>query len=202
MFGPALTNIAVRRTAYTISRYLTDPSCSVIIPIKKISLPEEHTSRPIPTLSDRQFVVTKSKLSTHEEKTQRELFWYREELFKCVHGRWREVSSLSIWLHIDQLTYFRWQSGGTRAGDLSMREQRLSLPMLEALKLETTRVRMTLLNHDDDSQGCATIPRSGDKFLPKPNEFVQLRIQVTNLSCRCLVFELFERFRLIYGFSI
>jgi hypothetical protein len=46
----------------------------------------------IPTLSDRQFVLTKSNLTLAEEKAQRELFWYREELFKCVRGRWREVS--------------------------------------------------------------------------------------------------------------
>ena len=42
-------------------------------------------------LSDRQYVVSSSKLSPEAERSQRELFWYREELFKVVHGRWREV---------------------------------------------------------------------------------------------------------------
>jgi hypothetical protein len=42
-------------------------------------------------LSDRQFVVDKTKLSIAEYKLQRELFWYREELFKSVRGHWREV---------------------------------------------------------------------------------------------------------------
>ena len=42
-------------------------------------------------LSDRQFVVDKTKLSVAEYKLQRELFWYREELFKSVRGHWREV---------------------------------------------------------------------------------------------------------------
>lgn len=59
--------------------------------MKKFLLPEEIVSQPIPTLSDRQFVVNKSKLTTTEEKNQRELFWYREELFKFIRGRWREV---------------------------------------------------------------------------------------------------------------
>lgn len=68
--------------------------------------------------------------------------------------------------------------------------------MLEALKLETTRVRMTLLSHDDASQSHVMVPRGGDKFLPKPNEFVQLKIQVTNLSCRRLIFWLFKYTRL------
>jgi hypothetical protein len=64
----------------------------MVIPIKKFILSEAHLSRPIPTLSDRQFVVTKSKLSKAQERAQRELFWYREELFKRLRGRWREVS--------------------------------------------------------------------------------------------------------------
>ena len=66
---------------------------SIVLPIKKISLSEDHVSRPIPMLSDRQYVVSSSKLSAEEERSQRELFWYREELFKVVHGRWREVCS-------------------------------------------------------------------------------------------------------------
>ena len=63
----------------------------MVLPLKKIQLPEEITSQAIPMLSDRQFVVDKTKLSVVESKLQRELFWYREELFKSVHGHWREV---------------------------------------------------------------------------------------------------------------
>ena len=63
----------------------------MILPLKKIRLPEEVTSQAIPMLSDRQFVVEKTKLSLEEDRLQRELFWYREELFKSVHGHWREV---------------------------------------------------------------------------------------------------------------
>ncbi len=63
----------------------------MVLPLKKIQLPEEITSQAIPMLSDRQFVVDKTKLSIAEYKLQRELFWYREELFKSVRGHWREV---------------------------------------------------------------------------------------------------------------
>lgn len=63
----------------------------MVLPLKKIQLPEEITSQAIPMLSDRQFVVDKTKLSVVESKLQRELFWYREELFKSVRGHWREV---------------------------------------------------------------------------------------------------------------
>lgn len=64
---------------------------SVLIPIKKFALPEDDVAKVIPTLSDRQFVVSKSNLSKEQERAQRELFWYREELFKYVRGRWKEV---------------------------------------------------------------------------------------------------------------
>lgn len=68
----------------------------LVIPIKKILLSEEALTVPIPTLSDRQFVVAHSSLSQSDQRTQRELFWYREELFKSVIGRWHEVRSFAI----------------------------------------------------------------------------------------------------------
>lgn len=74
-----------RRHLYTSSR--------LVIPIKKIALEEEAANKPIPTLSEKQFVVVTSSLSETEERVQRELFWYREELFKCVSARWHEVSA-------------------------------------------------------------------------------------------------------------
>ncbi|KAI0780823.1 TRAPP II complex [Trametes elegans] len=136
----------------------------IVLPVKKISLSEEHVSRPIPMLSDRQYVVTTSNLTAAEERAQRELFWYREELFKVVHGRWRE-------------------NGGTRAGDLSLRQQRMTLPMLEALRVETARVRMTLVRYDDEGNAQpVSVDPSGSKYLPPPNEFVYLRTSIANLS--------------------
>lgn len=79
-----------------LSCYLTQESFRLVIPLKKFLLSDEHVSRPIPTLSDRQFVVDKTKLSDTEQKIQRELFWYREELFKCLRCQWREVWRVSL----------------------------------------------------------------------------------------------------------
>ena len=64
---------------------------SIILPIRKIILPEEVINKPVPTLSDRQFVVAKSDLTKAEQRVQQELFWYREELFKSIRGEWQEV---------------------------------------------------------------------------------------------------------------
>ncbi|THH33843.1 hypothetical protein EUX98_g252 [Antrodiella citrinella] len=97
----------------------------VVLPIKKFRLSEDHVSRPIPTLSDRQFVVTKSNLSSAEERLQRELFWYREELFKYIRCTWKET-------------------GGSRSGNLSLRQQRMTQIMLKTLRTEEARIDMSL----------------------------------------------------------
>ncbi|KAF7304920.1 hypothetical protein MKEN_01206300 [Mycena kentingensis (nom. inval.)] len=137
----------------------------MVIPIKKFILSEEQISQPIPTLSDRQFVVTKSKLTKEQERAQRELFWYREELFKCIRGRWREA-------------------GGTRAGDLSLRQQRMTLPMLEALRTETASIQMTLHCQEGDK----AISLNVGKYYPPCCEFLLLRTKVTNLSLASAAF--------------
>ncbi len=67
------------------------PVDSLVIPLRKFLLTQQHVSETIPTLSDRQFVLTESKLSDEEERIQKELFWYREELFKSLQCRWQEV---------------------------------------------------------------------------------------------------------------
>lgn len=68
-----------------------DKNNRIILPLKRMILPEEVTSSPIPTLSERQFVVAKDRLSEVELQLQRELFWHREALFKSIHGHWKEV---------------------------------------------------------------------------------------------------------------
>lgn len=59
----------------------------ITLPIRRFSLPQDKVSRDIPTLSDRQFVVSKTGFSA----IQQELFWYRETLFDLVKAQWNEV---------------------------------------------------------------------------------------------------------------
>jgi hypothetical protein len=77
----------------------------IILPLRRLSLPLSLISTPIPTLSDRQFVVSKSRLSEADLRMQRELFWYREELFKCVDARWREVQYLHLHLPLSLISH-------------------------------------------------------------------------------------------------
>ncbi|KAL1721168.1 TRAPP II complex [Schizophyllum commune] len=134
----------------------------IVLPIKRLLLPADLLSQPIPTLSDRQFVVSKEKLPAEQDRLQRELFWYREELFKCICGRWRE-------------------SGGTRDGELSLRQQRLTMSALDVLRLEETDIDLSLYMHDDDGEE-HVVPKRAGIFYPPANEFVNLRCRVRNLT--------------------
>lgn len=134
----------------------------IVIPLKRLLLPADLLAQPIPTLSDRQFVVNKEKLAAEQQRLQRELFWYREELFKCICGRWKE-------------------SGGTRDGELSLRQQRLTKSALDVLRLEETDVYLSLYTHDDDGNE-HVVPKRAGIFYPPANEFVNLRCRVKNLT--------------------
>jgi hypothetical protein len=88
---------------------------------------------------------------------------------------------LQIMVHCQQV-------GGTRSGDLSLRQQRMTLPMLETIRTETARVSMSLVGYDDDAGLLEqAIAQKGGKYLPRANQFVYLRTHVINLSPSPLV---------------
>jgi hypothetical protein len=64
--------------------------------LDRLSLTHEELDRPIPVLAERQFVVAKVKRSKEEERAERELFWYREELLSRVELSWNEVRPSSF----------------------------------------------------------------------------------------------------------
>ncbi|KAF8522281.1 TRAPP II complex [Hysterangium stoloniferum] len=131
----------------------------IILPIKRFLLSETQLSTPIPTLSDRQFVVSKSKLTSKEERHQRELFWYREALFSHVKGKWREA-------------------GGSRFGWLSLRQQRFTALMLDALRTDRSRLKLSLVSYNDSGECCSLV--CGSKTTTGPDRFVYLRATVVN----------------------
>ncbi|CAE6523362.1 unnamed protein product [Rhizoctonia solani] len=134
----------------------------ITIPIRRLSLSPEQVSRDVPTLSDRQFVVSKVGFTA----VQQELFWYRETLFDVVKGRWSEP-------------------GTGRTGEVSLRQQRLTLPMLETLRLEDTTIQLSVVA--DGAEGDVEIKPSGVNTFRVPlNKFVQLHSEVRNLTSRHL----------------
>ncbi|KAG9008552.1 hypothetical protein FRB93_006471 [Tulasnella sp. JGI-2019a] len=140
---------------------LTGPGAiaRMIIPLRRLTLSSEITSQPIPTLSERQFVVSKSKMSPSQEQTQREMFWYREHLLKCVKATWVEPGSM-------------------RRGELSLRSQRLTPATLEALRTTPCHIELSLVAIDEGTK----IARRASHFITQPHCFVYLRANVQNTS--------------------
>lgn len=69
----------------------------ILLPIKRFFVPVSKASSSIPTLTGRQFIV--SKMDDAHEKATRELFWYREELLERLKATWKEVSTIPS--HVD-----------------------------------------------------------------------------------------------------
>ncbi|KAJ3920291.1 transport protein Trs120 or TRAPPC9 TRAPP II complex subunit-domain-containing protein [Lentinula edodes] len=171
-WGETLVNVPPGSTSrYSVGQSVyakPNALCRLVIPLKKFLLGDEHISRPIPTLSDRQFVVDKTKLSDAEQKMQRELFWYREELFKSLRCRWREA-------------------GGRRYGDIFLRQQRLTLTMLKTLRTKKAGIQLSVVRSGNPVK---PIEESAGKYHPPCSEPVYLHIKVTNLTKTTFVFTL------------
>lgn len=151
---------------------------SITLPIRRFSLPQDKISRDIPTLSGRQFVVSKTGFSA----TQQELFWYRETLFDLVKARWNEVDIYSCFSISSNDNRYLFQPGTGRTGELSLRQQRLTLPMLETLRLEDLTIQLSIVP-DDAEVDLGIKLLGGSRYRVPSNEFVHLKITVRNLSC-------------------
>ncbi|KIW70877.1 hypothetical protein PV04_03112 [Phialophora macrospora] len=141
----------------------------VILLVPRIFIRDPHA--PIPNLeTQKQFVVTASKLSAEAEAASRESFWYREELLKCLRGVWREGAS-------------------GRHGEIDLRKGiRLSPRMVDALKVDHVEIEYTVKPHEQmtDTAGnddVATVKQVGRAhFLVKTESFSTLFVTIHNHS--------------------
>ncbi|KIW20678.1 hypothetical protein PV08_01255 [Exophiala spinifera] len=125
----------------------------------------------IPNLgTQKQFVVSKSKVSAETEAASRESFWYREELIKCLRGTWNEEPS-------------------GRKGTIDLRKGiRLSSRMVDALKSDHVEIEYDLLPAEksdaqsaDESADGQTIQQIGRyHFAMKTEVFTTLSVRVHN----------------------
>jgi hypothetical protein len=152
-----------------------DGGIRIIIPLPRLSLSKETLAKPIPALTDRQYVVAKTKKTAERLAHERELFWYREEMLRRVTASWVEVSVLkSPILYAAEIATQAGrqgltdvsQPGSLRQGALSLRDQSLLPDMLDVLRQDQVEVRLVVS------------PRQGDKV--KVMEFVDVSIIVTN----------------------
>jgi hypothetical protein len=134
--------------------------------LPKLYLPTAHAA--IPSLNpatQRQFVVSTSKINPDVERTTRECFWYRDALLQRVRGTWKEDTPHG------------------RHGDLELRSLRLTTRMLEAVKLDDVSIEMGIGADDEDNE--EEVERLGHaKFGVMTDEFYTLRTTITNRSPR------------------
>ena len=80
-----------------------DATFNLLLPVTRLALAPEHVARPIPSLSNKQFVLGKDKTSALEK----EMFWYREALLSNLQLTWRETSTRTsgeAWLQDAEFT--------------------------------------------------------------------------------------------------
>lgn len=66
-----------------------------------------------------------------------------------------------------------------RNGELSLRRQRFTQPMLEAYKVEDVQVRLSLVDLSGDHAD--TLPSGTSPVAP--NEVVQVSVEIVNTTC-------------------
>lgn len=154
----------------------------IILPVRRMVLSTEQLATPIPTLSNKQFVLARgAALSSEDQAKERALFWFREELLKRVVARWTCKDT----------------SG--RFGKFDLRTLRLTKPMLNVLKIEDISFLVTMeptatmdgdqdnSNKDEEEEGEGSnrggLEQIGSNRWRCPVEkFAQIRFTVVNRS--------------------
>lgn len=120
----------------------------ILVPIKRIQFSEEELARPVPSLSNRQFVVS-ANISQEKARTTREHFWYRQALLSMLGGSWKVVE----------------HEGIPRSGILELRGIRLTKKMINVLRVEGVSISMRV--ETDDTADCGKLLESkADEILP------------------------------------
>ncbi|CAO1627315.1 unnamed protein product [Sympodiomycopsis kandeliae] len=125
--GSALprTNVDDSRTL-SISRAISPGhTSSFALPISKFDLPLELLNSPIPSLSSRQFIVSKMKTSPEEEALIRRRFWYRQSLLSRLSGTWTDLRT-------------------GQSGRIALEEQDVTDRMVLQLRLDPLEVNLEL----------------------------------------------------------
>lgn len=127
----------------------------------------QDPTAPIPNLdTQKQFVVSKSKLSTETEAASRESFWYREELIKYLRATWKEEPS-------------------GRKGTIDVRKGiRLSPRMVDALKSDHVEIEYDLVPAEKPealSGGDKAVQQIGRyRFTMKTELFATISVKIHN----------------------
>lgn len=113
------------------------------LPLAKFKLPSSVIEASIPSLSSRQFILSRIKLTPAEESQARRRFWHKQELLRRLRARWQDTHS-------------------GRSGRLAGLEETLVLDdaQLRALRIQPVTVSLSLRNGTGDMQTSIVPARS------------------------------------------
>lgn len=141
----------------------------VVLPIRRIFLPEPTASIPSLSANQRQFVVSTAKITPEQERQTREAFWYREEVLKYIRGTWEEL-------------------GTARVGDIELRGVRLTSRMVETIRVEDIGINIGVKESapEDCPDGVDPVMRriGPSKYLVATDKFLTLTARLTNRTNR------------------
>lgn len=141
----------------------------VILPIRRIFLPEPTASIPSLSANQRQFVVSTAKITPEQERQTRESFWYREEVLKYIRGTWEEL-------------------GTGRVGDIGLRGIRLTPRMVETIRVEDIGINIGVKESapEDRPDGVDPVMRriGPSKYLVATDMFLTLTVKLANRTNR------------------
>ncbi|RDW89196.1 hypothetical protein BP6252_01228 [Coleophoma cylindrospora] len=132
----------------------------IVFPVRRIFL--ENPSASIPTLDplrQRQFVVSTGRITAETERITREIFWYREEILKMLHGTWNTKAS------------------PRRTGEIELRGMRPTTRVIEAIKVADVDVSLSVTGSKASGVDKAT------KSI-KTDTFTSLTVSITNRSAK------------------
>ncbi|SPO39023.1 related to hypercellular protein (hypa) [Pseudozyma flocculosa] len=112
-----------------------------VFPFPRLWLASATTRQAIPTLSRRQFIVSKLVLSPRDERQARRRFWYRQELLGRFRAEWTVLPRASAsWGAVEEAG-----RRGKRVGEIGLRDQVLSDVDVAALQREGVKVECAFL---------------------------------------------------------
>lgn len=125
------------KNRFTVKEIIhTGKTKRLLVPIKRIQFTEEELERPVPSLGNRQFVVSANTLPEKARAT-RENFWYRQALLSMLGGTWKVVEPEGI----------------PRSGILELRGIRLTQKMINILRVEPVSISMHVEKDGDSNCG-------------------------------------------------
>lgn len=155
-----ISNEIASREKYVVNETL-DPSqtCRFLLPVKRIGHEVVDTSKPIPSLRNKQFIKNYN-ISKEDETQERKNFWIKSILLEGLSGRWKTVGLEA-----------------ERRGVLDTRCIRLSTSMTNVLVYDSILIQHTIFADDQLNK---EIEKDNNEYHLERERFYVLKTKIIN----------------------